>query len=73
MNRWRDTYYLKREAILNECWRRMATCPDEYKDKDVLASRENLMRREVKQELIQEHMDAIEYSIMRIMQIQEEA
>ena len=69
---WHDKYYGKREDILDECAKRMRQGEVEYADRDVTASRENLMKRDLKREMIEELYDLINYAVARIIQIEEQ-
>ena len=73
MRTWQTEYAIRRDDIFQTCIDRMHAGSDEYRDKDVLASKENLMRRKVKQEMAEEYYDIINYAVMRIIQLQEQA
>ena len=69
--KWSDDIPARLKAIFDECDERLLNCPDEYRDIDALASRENLLRRDIKREMIGEHLDLINYHRLRILQIEE--
>ena len=69
---WTDHYYQRREAILNECYRRMEQGAVEYADGDVTVSKANLMRRDVKQDMKEEFYDIINYAVMAIIKLEEQ-
>ena len=68
---WTDDFYRRRERILDECYLRMKQGEVEYADKDVAASRDNLMKRDLNREMIEELYDLINYAVARIIQIEE--
>jgi len=68
---WDEKVRDRLKLIFDECDARLLDCPDEYRGIDALASRENLMRRGVKAEMIGEHLDLINYHRLRILQIEE--
>ena len=71
MRNYTADYYKRAFDIFSTCTRRMRSGSDEYADRDVTVSRENLMKRDVIQEMIEEQYDTINYAVMLILQLEQ--
>jgi len=63
-------YYKHAFDIFTTCTERMRSGSDEYADVDVTVSEQNLMERDVIQEMIEEQYDTINYAVMLIQQLE---
>lgn len=68
-NDWKTTFYKNWRNIDEACLRRAKFGELEYKDIDVTESQKNLMKRNLYQEIIEEHMDSIFYLKCQIMKL----
>ena len=62
-------YYSMRGEVLAEALERMRMGAETYADKDFTLNEANLMARDVVQDIIEEHLDLINYNITQIIKL----
>jgi hypothetical protein len=68
-NIWRAKFYKEREAIEEECVRRLKAGEEVYRERDVTAKIANLMGHDLITEIVQELLDLRNYTDMMIIKV----